>query len=625
MAADVIKAASSPWDEPLDEKKAPEKPKPTVVGDLDFGIKNNQSATPPRLAGLKVPTDVDEKVGAKVDAKSVVAPQGEAPVKLAAKTAPQGEADFWQSVYGQAAEKPTPPTSIPAARKEAPKMENIPPAAPQGGAAGDIRPPTATPSPTAAQPVVASQVAAVPTPAPKPQPPAINQPAPTPIKPTPTTASQPTPTAPRKSKTKVAALAIIFGLLVLFAGGIFLTEEGMISIGLEKVYGFLHLETLWHGLPADPEAAFALAASKMKTAGSFKVAGDATLTVSQGVKSNIISPIIASDSSTAGSTSQTSTSTSPASTIASVQELTAQISAGVSEGISGATIDLKSKKSLSSKIDLVYSSGKLYVKTSDDIVYNEGVKGGWISYDLKNFSQDTLVEKFFGSDFSASNFSMTGSRVGDETTGGVRCFHYSSQVTVGDALKTFGLSGKSIQSADVDFWLGTSDHLIHKVQAKIIPGSSSAVSRLEINLEFSDFGNGGGNYLVPATSTPASTPSATPTPGQAATATSEALRDSQRKSDLASIAKALESYYAVNKKYPTSTKTEKITQTGGVLGSALVPRYITSLPIDPLDPTYYYGYESDGKSYTLSAILEDKNDKDGKTVGSKYLYFLKSQ
>ena len=130
---------------------------------------------------------------------------------------------------------------------------------------------------------------------------------------------------------------------------------------------------------------------------------------------------------------------------------------------------------------------------------------------------------------------------------------------------------------------------------------------------------------MPATSTTANL-GANTTDGQPTTAdlTTSESRDTKRKSDLANIAKALESYQTNTGQYPISAN-EKISSSVGTLYKSLVPNYITLLPLDPLDPTYYYGYDSDGRSYTLSAVLEDANDSDGRKIGNKNIYFLKSQ
>jgi len=676
--ADAVKTTgNSPWDEPVPENTKTIKPTPTVVGDLDVNksqenLTANQEAKP---IELKIPTDTEEKVGVKIDATAVqpavtqpepTVPPAPAPTKE--PTTNSKNSNFWQSVYSQEGK----PEGVAQATPPAPRV--------------DIGPKPTTP---VTPPKILVETSRLGQPAPA-NPASVGQ---VPIKPA-QTAPVPPPTTPPPAaqfrapvnRTKTFIFAGILGVIILFAGGIFLTEQGMISLGLEKIYGIAHLESLWKGLPENPENAFAMAASKMKTEKSFKVNGSATVTINRGVKSDIISPIVsavaypimsfkavpagrqdeelgsyieavltalndglagevkespdnspkanvgiptesvgkiaAESGTTGGSTSS--------SMIASVEEVTAELSARIADDVSGAKIDLKSKKSPNSKIELVYSSGKMYLKTSDDIVYDKSTKGGWLAYNLKNFGQESPQDVLWGSDFSGSNFSIIGQRSGNETIDGVRCYHYVGKVTLGSALNGFGLSENSLSSMDSDFWLGAKDHLIHRLKMKIVSNSSAAISRIEVTLDFSDYGGGGGDFVVPATSTPASggasqTGGTQPTPSQAATMTAEQLRDTQRKSDLSNIAKALESYFAAFGKYPITTKTEKISQTTGILYSTLVPSYITTLPIDPLDPKYYYGYESNGTQYSLSAVLEDKTDPDGKTVGSSYLYFLKNQ
>ncbi len=94
--------------------------------------------------------------------------------------------------------------------------------------------------------------------------------------------------------------------------------------------------------------------------------------------------------------------------------------------------------------------------------------------------------------------------------------------------------------------------------------------------------------------------------------------DAKRKEDLANLKAALKNYYTAKKSYPIAATGEK-TNTPVAL-KVLVPDYIAAIPVDPLDPTYYYGYKSDGKTFELSAVLEDKTDPAGITVGSNFLY-----
>lgn len=79
-------------------------------------------------------------------------------------------------------------------------------------------------------------------------------------------------------------------------------------------------------------------------------------------------------------------------------------------------------------------------------------------------------------------------------------------------------------------------------------------------------------------------------------------RDNKRKSDIRAIQMAVEMYYSEKGKYP------EVDETG--LGNVLVPKYLPSMPKDPLDgkvmenaPGQYYGYH-----YWPSAICRGKID-----------------
>ena len=78
-------------------------------------------------------------------------------------------------------------------------------------------------------------------------------------------------------------------------------------------------------------------------------------------------------------------------------------------------------------------------------------------------------------------------------------------------------------------------------------------------------------------------------------------RDTQRKSDLAQYRNGLENYATANNSlYPISKTTIS------ALCTVISPTYISSCPVDPLSPTYNYGFysSSDGTSYVIYAKLE---------------------
>lgn len=95
-------------------------------------------------------------------------------------------------------------------------------------------------------------------------------------------------------------------------------------------------------------------------------------------------------------------------------------------------------------------------------------------------------------------------------------------------------------------------------------------------------------------------------------------RDSQRKSDVAVIQKALEMYHLDNGGYPAcsatpyrpgDTRGSCYTTSSGLI-SALVPKYINSLPVDPINDTEYryrYIYGSKKTSDTTYGASADDN------------------
>lgn len=95
--------------------------------------------------------------------------------------------------------------------------------------------------------------------------------------------------------------------------------------------------------------------------------------------------------------------------------------------------------------------------------------------------------------------------------------------------------------------------------------------------------------------------------------------DANRKTDLINLKTALQKYYDAKQSYPISTTTSKTSDSNSPL-SVLVPDYIASLPLDPLSPNDYYGYKSDGKTFELTAVLEDKTDSSGIMAGNFFLY-----
>jgi len=106
----------------------------------------------------------------------------------------------------------------------------------------------------------------------------------------------------------------------------------------------------------------------------------------------------------------------------------------------------------------------------------------------------------------------------------------------------------------------------------------------------------------------------------APTVSTATANDNTRKADLANIKDALKKYYQANQSYPIASSLQKTSESSNAL-TVLVPTYIAKLPLDPLSPSYYYGYTSSGKTFELTARLEDTTDPAAiKTSDTIYLY-----
>lgn len=95
----------------------------------------------------------------------------------------------------------------------------------------------------------------------------------------------------------------------------------------------------------------------------------------------------------------------------------------------------------------------------------------------------------------------------------------------------------------------------------------------------------------------------------------ERARDSQRKSDLKQIQKALESYRQDKTPvaFPTATATNRFGSCGATFGTTTL--YMNKIPCDPLGPTpYIYSVDNSTLTYTLCTCLENNADRDGVAV-----------
>lgn len=97
-------------------------------------------------------------------------------------------------------------------------------------------------------------------------------------------------------------------------------------------------------------------------------------------------------------------------------------------------------------------------------------------------------------------------------------------------------------------------------------------------------------------------------------------RDAKRMSDLQRIKTMLVFYQNRYGVYPITKGMEKTNDKNGAI------QKFGGIPIDPLNPNYYYGYKSDGKSFELSARLENLENTQCKKISPDVcLYILRDK
>jgi len=88
--------------------------------------------------------------------------------------------------------------------------------------------------------------------------------------------------------------------------------------------------------------------------------------------------------------------------------------------------------------------------------------------------------------------------------------------------------------------------------------------------------------------------------------------DVMRKSNIVQIGNALEMYFLQNGSYPVSLGGTKLNDENSVVYQDLVKYVSPSNLKDSKDPVFFYLYKSDGKSYEITARLENIKDPECK-------------
>lgn len=479
--------------------------------------------------------------------------------------------------------------------------------------------------------------------------------------------------------SKVKSYAYIFSIIGLLFISVILTESGYLSIGLEKVYGSAHIEALWNGLSINTDKALLQTAAEMKTHPEFTANGKINLTIDSSIKSDFTKPLLSfansikladermtlpvkarktlsesesevddyyftdfvddsstdedessddsivsdsstsisnlsTDNTTASSDDSISSETTESTTIES-QIRNVELDVDFKNSLSGSEVELKNGTSQTLK--LINQKEKLYfLNNNASLTTSTDINAGkYVEYSLPQLESKDIQRDFFNVK-ADSGLSLKGKRVANEKVDGIRCFKYEmNNLEIGNAFSDFGITSDMLQSASGNIWIGISDKKIRKINLKIITPISSAITTINVELTFSKYDQK--NTITDVTEAEI----VRGTAAVASTQTQSETNDIRRKTDVQNILTALTNYKTANGSYPVANSILKLNSSSNIIESALVPRYLASMPVDPKSVDgWYYDYKSDGKTCSVAARLENVSDAEGTKKGNVTLY-----
>lgn len=466
---------------------------------------------------------------------------------------------------------------------------------------------------------------------------------------------------------KKPILLFVAVVLLLTILSVVLTELGILSIGLENVYGKTGIERIWGGLPISAEDAVVVSALKMRNHPEYKVSGKINFKLDSAVYSPVTAPLLthlnlknysthgidaelainvddtyitANSNSNLNSNSNTNinsnlnqnantnvndnlnsdnsnfntnTNSDIESDYSMIQkEIEADVSFKSSSSGAEANLDYYTDTGIRN-IKLVEKDGSLYVKGQNINLAGSGDPDKWTKYSLGDIKKEVIGTEFFGFDPS-KGFSVEGKRIGNEKINSTRCYKYHiDKMEIGSSLSKFNIRSDDIQTITGDVWIGVKDKMIRKINLTINSSITSPVPRIVANLDFKDFDQSNTISGIDSFQEPSSD-----------TTDATLTGDQKRKQDVSSILEALKSYNKDHGSYPIADQILKLNEKGNIIENALVPRYLTVLPTDSREG-WYYGYKSDGVKCSVSSRLETADDSEGQLINGVLLYIKYNQ
>lgn len=398
-------------------------------------------------------------------------------------------------------------------------------------------------------------------------------------------------------KACCVVFVILFIIILILAGLVFVNEWGILNLGIEKYYGKIKLETLWGGLPIDGKIAAAKSWQKMQGE-NYEVSGDLKIKVAKAeleTTSNLRGEV----------ESQTKYSLGLSYNLESIEPFLK---------ILNIDLDL-------SEVDVDYKRDgeDIYLKNKQTNTLL-GNKRDWYKIKFEGESTKT-IEKTDIKDFSDN---VVGERTSWAEVSGVACYVYEYKVDLKEIFK----NSIKLKEANAKLYLGKRDKLVRKLVLNYEDQSGLYSYEIESFLDFDAYDTevrvslpGGEEYTEISYQGLYENVITKSLTGEF---DSTKFKDSTRKSDISRIKEALGEYKEAEGSYlDTKGQVVKTSDKDSALEDALVPSYLDSLPVDPNDPDFWYGYKSNGKTYELWSVLENKDDPDGEDYQGYWIYKIR--
>ncbi|MGI6103388.1 MAG: hypothetical protein ACOYBJ_02080 [Patescibacteria group bacterium] len=400
---------------------------------------------------------------------------------------------------------------------------------------------------------------------------------------------------PRSRGWLIGAAATV---LLLALGGLFLASEaGLITLGIER----------WWGASNRPAEALADAAQEIAAAGRYAAHGELVLTWATVPTLPLLEPVTNADPA-AGATEEAPVQLTIRFTQQTASEGTlieTEWLPDVSPAVAAQLAPFFTRDRV--RLDLFIAGESLFLRLPED------KDGGWVRMQLAELAALDAGAPTWEAILSALGKELTdGRRVLGRTIDGVRAKGYEATTRAAGIqalLSPKSSAGSSNALTLKPFYVGRSDR---RPYGLIANGQFGAVT-VAGTVAFRQFD--GAIVVAPPTDAAQTKLGDWLVARGLIARTPAAARDAERVADLGRIADAL-AHVATEShpyRYPKVEGVVKLEESSEV-GQALV-RVLGDLPTDPLAPTRYYGYASDGTTYRVTAVLEDADHPAGTKEG----------